>query len=261
MKMYKGFDKDLKCRGYQYEIGRTEKEDSAKLCDRGFHACEYPMDVFGYYAPADSRFCEVDLNGLTKEKSDDSKRCGTEIKVLAEIGIPGIVKASVDFIMRNIKSEKKESNSGDRSAAVNSGYGSAAVNSGDGSAAVNSGCRSAAVNSGYGSAAVNSGCRSAAVNSGYGSAAVNSGYGSAAVNSGCRSAATVEGKESVAISLGIEGKAKGALGCWLVLALWKQSDELNWHRVAVNSFYVDGEKVKADTFYTLNEQGELVEAD
>ena len=108
MKMFKGFDKDLKCRGYQYQIGRTEKEGSAKLCDSGFHACEYPMDVFGYYPPADSRFCEVELNGVTDETGVDSKRCGTEIKVLAEIGIAGIVKASVDFIMRNVKDEKRE---------------------------------------------------------------------------------------------------------------------------------------------------------
>ena len=174
------------------------------------------MDVFNHYPPADSRFCEVDLNGVTPEIGNDSKRCGTEIKVLAEIGVPGIVKASVDFIMRNIKEGKKESNSGDSSAAVNSGYRSAAVNSGDSSAAVNSGDGSAAI---------------------------------------------VEGQESVAISLGIKGKAKGSVGCWLVLALWKQNDEFDWHRVAVNSFCVDGEKVKADTFYTLNDQGELVEAD
>ena len=74
MKMFKGFDKDLKCRDYQYQIGRTEKEDSAKLCDRGFHACTYPMDVFGYYPPADSRFCKVELNGVTDETGDDSKK-------------------------------------------------------------------------------------------------------------------------------------------------------------------------------------------
>lgn len=187
MKMYKGFDKDLKCRGYQYQVGRTEKEENAELCERGFHACEFPLDVFGYYPPADSRFCEVDLNGVTDETGNDSKRCGTEIKVLAEIGIPGIVKASVDFIMRNIKDEKRESNTGEYSAA------------------------------------------------------------------------TVEGKESVAISLGIKGIAKGAVGCWLVLALWDKDDELDWHRVAVKSFYVDGETIKADTFYMLNEKEEPVE--
>ena len=223
MKMYKGFDKDLKCRGYQYQIGRTEKEESAELCERGFHACEFPMNVFGYYPPADSRFCEVDMNGVTEEIGDDSKRCGTEIKVLAEIGIPGIVKASVDFIMRNIKSEKKESNTGDYSAATNTGN------------------------------------YSAATNTGYRSAATNTGNYSAAIVEGKESVAIVEGKESVAISLGIKGKAKGAVGCWLVLALWVQGDESDWHRVAVKSFYVDGETIKADTFYTLNENEEPVE--
>lgn len=195
MKMFKGFDKDLKCRRYQYQIGRTEKEDSAKLCNRGFHACTYPMDVFGYYPPADSRFCEVELNGVTDETRDDSKRCGTEIKVLAEIGIAGIVKASVDFIMRNVKDEKRETNTGDQSAATNTGN---------------------------------------------------------------QSAATVEGKESVAISLGIKGKAKGAVGCWLVLAQWENVN-FEWHRIGVKSFYVDGEKVKADTFYTIINDGDLVE--
>ena len=233
MKMFKGFDKDLKCRDYQYQIGRTEKENSAKLCNRGFHACTYPMDVFCYYPPADSRFCEVELNGVTDETGDDSKRCGTEIKVLAEIGIAGIVKASVDFIMRNVKDEKLETNTGDQSAATNTG---------DQSAATNTGYRSAATNTGNYSAATNTGDRSAATNTGNYSAAI------------------VEGKESVAISLGIEGKAKGAVGCWLVLAQWKNVN-FEWHRVGVKSFYVDGEKVKADTFYTINEDGELAEVE
>ena len=260
MKMFKGFDKDLKCRGYQYQIGRTEKEDSAKLCDSGFHACEYPMDVFGYYPPADSRFCEVELNGVTDETGDDSKRCGTEIKVLAEIGIAGIVKASVDFIMRNIKDEKRESNTGDRSAATNTGNYSAATNTGNYSAATNTGNSSAATNTGDRSAATNTGDRSAATNTGYRSAATNTGYRSAATNTGDRSAAIVEGKESVAISIGIAGKAKGALGCWLVLAQWENVN-FKWHRVGVKSFYVDGEKVKADTFYTINDDGKLVEVE
>ena len=224
MKMFKGFDKDLKCRDYQYQIGRTEKEDSAKLCNRGFHACTYPMDVFGYYPPADSRFCEVELNGVTNETGDDSKRCGTEIKVLAEIGIAGIVKASVDFIMRNVKDEKRETNTGDQSAATNTGY------------------------------------RSAATNTGNYSAATNTGDQSAATNTGDQSAATVEGEESVAISLGIKGKAKGAVGCWLVLSQWENVN-FEWHRVGVKSFYVDGEEVKADTFYTINTDGELLEVE
>ena len=242
MKMFKGFDKNLKCRDYQYQIGRTEKENSAKLCNRGFHACAYPMDVFGYYPPADSRYCEVDMNGVTDETGDDSKRCGTEIKVLAEIGIAGIAKASVDFIMRNVKDEKRGTNTGDYSAATNTGNYSAATNTGN---------RSAATNTGDYSAATNTGDQSAAT---------NTGNYSAATNTGDYSAAAVEGKESVAISLGIKGKAKGAVGCWLVLAQWENVN-FEWHRVGVKSFYVDGEEVKADTFYTINGDGKLVEVE
>ena len=89
MKMYKGFDKDLKCRDFQYEIGKTYEEPTAELCEKGFHACEYPLDVFGYYAPSDmSRYCEVDLDDVSdKKNNEDSKRCGRKIAVKAEIGI------------------------------------------------------------------------------------------------------------------------------------------------------------------------------
>ena len=109
IKAYKGFDKDLKCRDFQYEIGKTYEEPTAELCNSGFHACEYPLDVFAYYAPGDmSRYCEVDLDDVSDKKgNDDSKRCGKKIAVKAEIGIAGLVKASVDFVMENIKDEKK----------------------------------------------------------------------------------------------------------------------------------------------------------
>ena len=107
MKMYKGFNKDLKCRDFQYEIGKAYEEPTAKLCEKGFHACEYPLDVFGYYAPGGmSRYCEVDLDDVSDKKSnEDSKRCGKKIAVKAEIGIAGLVKAAVDFVMENIKDE------------------------------------------------------------------------------------------------------------------------------------------------------------
>ena len=124
IKAYKGFDKDLKCRDFQYEIGKTYEEPTAELCNSGFHACEYPLDVFAYYAPGDmSRYCEVDLDDVSDKKgNDDSKRCGKKIAVKAEIGIAGLVKASVDFVMENIKDEKKAStNTGDYSASTNTG--------------------------------------------------------------------------------------------------------------------------------------------
>lgn len=97
MKCYKGFDKDLKCRDFQYEIGKEYEEERAEICDTGFHACENPLDVFGYYAPADSRYCEVDLDA-NDQKSDDSKRVGKKISIKAEIGIAGIIKAGVEYI-------------------------------------------------------------------------------------------------------------------------------------------------------------------
>lgn len=193
MKMYKGFDKDLKCKDFQYEIGKTYKEPEAQLCEKGFHAWEYPLDVFGYYSPANSRFAEVELDDVSDKKSDDSKRCGKKIRVKAEIGIAGIVKASVDYIKEHATSVHDET--GDRSAATNTGYYSAATNTGE---------------------------------------------------------------DGVASSLGIEGKAKGAFGCWLVLAEWKRVND-EWRRTDVQCRRVDGETVKPDTFYTLK-NGELVEA-
>lgn len=128
MKMYKGFDKDLKCRDFQYEIGKTYEEPTADLCKRGFHACEYPLDVFCYYAPgAMSRYCEVDLNELSDERSsDDSKCCGKKIAVKAEIGIAGLVKAAVEYTIEKAIPEKSEHATGEQGAASATGVQGAA---------------------------------------------------------------------------------------------------------------------------------------
>ena len=300
MKAYKGFDENLKCKDFQYEIGKTYEEPEAKLCEKGFHACEFPLDIFGYYPPSCSRFAEVELDDVFDEKSGDSKRFGKKIRVKAEIGIAGIVKASVDYIKEHATSVHDETgycsaatntgycsaatntgyysaatNTGDRSAATNTGYCSAATNTGNRSAATNTGNCSAATNTGYCSAATNTGNCSAATNTGDRSAATNTGYCSAATNTGNRSAATNTGncsaatntgycsaatnagKDGVASSLGIKGKAKGSLGCWLVLAEWKKVND-EWRRTDVQCRRVDGETIKANTFYRL-ENGEFVE--
>ena len=249
IKAYKGFNKNLQCQPdddkppFQYEVGKEYEESEAELCSCGFHACEFPLDVFGYYPPADSRYCEVELDA-TEEKEGDSKRTGKKIKIGAEIGLDGIIKAGVKFILE--KAESCDKGTDNRSAATNTGDRSAATNTGDRSAATNTGDRSAATNTGY---------QSAATNTGDWSAATNTGYRSAATNTGDWSVATVSGEESVACALGYEGKAKGTKGCWLVLAEWKDG-----HRKDVRCFYVDGESVKANVFYTLKD-GELVEAD
>lgn len=189
MKMYKGFDKDLKCRDFQYEIGKTYEEPTAELCEKGFHACEYPLDVFGYYAPGDmSRYCEVDLDDVSHKKSnEDSKRCGRKIAVKAEIGIAGLVKAAVEYTMEKAILGNSEHVTGEQGAA------------------------------------------------------------------------SATGEESVAAALGISCKAKGALGCWLVLAEWAQDDEFNWHRTDVQCFKVDGETIKPNIWYKLK-NGKIVEA-
>ena len=293
MKLYKGFDKDLKCRGHQFEVGKEYEEEKADICNCGFHACENPLDVFGYYPPADSRYCEVDLD-VNDQKSNDSKRVGKHIKINAEIGLPGLIKAGVEYTkdqvdwehakVSNTGNRSAATNTGNRSAATNTGYQSAATNTGDQSAATNTGDQSAATNTGYQSAATNTGYqsaaantgdqsaatntgnrsaatntgyRSAATNTGYQSAATNTGNRSAATNTGDRSAATVTGKESVAMAVGYDSKAKGALGCYLVLSEWKRIDG-EYHIVDVQSVKVDGETIKADTFYKLID-GKFVE--
>ena len=247
IKAYKGFNDKLQCtpngKNFQYEVGKEYETDDAKLCKSGFHACEFPLDVFNYYAPANSRYCEVELDVTGEQSHDDSKRTGKRIKIGAEIGLDGIIKAGVKFILEKTEDCKKRT--GDQSAATNTGDQSAATNTGD---------QSAATNTGYRSAATNTGDQSAATNTGYQSAATNTGDQSAAANTGGRSSAAVTGKESVACALGEGAKAKGAKGCWLVLAEWKDG-----HRTDVKCFLVDGEEIKENAFYTLRD-GKAIEA-
>ncbi|MCI7653048.1 MAG: hypothetical protein MSS51_02085, partial [Bacteroidales bacterium] len=278
---YKGFDKDLKCRGFAYEIGKDYEQDGGiKCCENGFHACEFPLDVFNYYAPGgNSRYCTVTQSGVTDKAGGDSKVASSKIHIETEIGLDGIIKAGVKFILDKVNwNNQKKSNTGDRSAATNTGDRSAATNTGYYSAATNTGDRSAATNTGYCSAATNTGDRSAATNTGYCSAATNTGYCSAATNTGDRSAATntgdrsaatntgdysaatntgycsaakVSGKESVAIVTGRDSKAAGALGDWIVLTERGEWNGDTYPIKEVKAFKVDGEKIKADTFYKL----------
>ena len=285
MIVYKGTDKDMKCRDFQFELGKEYEEAEAKLCEKGFHGCEYPLDVFAHYNPADSRFFVADLDGVTDEmESDDTKRVGTKIKLRAEIGIPGLVKAAVEYIKEKAESSDNQTgyqsaatntgdrsaatNTGNQSAATNTGNRSAATNTGDRSAATNTGNQSAATNTGNWSAATNTGNRSAATNTGNWSAATNTGnwsaatntgYWSAATNTGHQSAATVEGKESIAIVTGIDSKASGAIGCWLVLTERDGWNGKTYPIKEVRAVKVDGETIKPGVFYKL-QNGEVVEA-
>ena len=260
MKMYKGFDKDLKCRDFQYEIGKTYEEPTAELCEKGFHACEYPLDVFEYYAPGDmSRYCEVDLDDVSDKKiNEDSKRCGKKIAVKAEIGIAGLVKAAVEYTMEKAIPENSEHATGSQGAASATGWQGAASATGWQGAASATGLQGAASATGWRGAASATGLQGAAYATGLQGAASATGLQGAASATGSRGAASATGKESVAAALGINSKAKGALGCWIVIAEWGIDEKFNWHRKDVQCFKVDGENIKPDTWYKLK-NGDLVE--
>ena len=197
---YKGFDANIQCRDFQYEIGKTyETTDTPIRCtEKGFHLCENPLDVFRYYPPGTSRYAQVEGDGLVDRRdADDSKVAVSRLHVGAEIDLHGLISAGVKFILDRVKwDDAKKSNTGDRSAATNTGNWSAATNTGN------------------------------------------------------WSAASVEGKESVALAMGYQSKAKGVAGCWLVLAEW---DAEGRHILDVQCHWVDGETVKADTWYQLQD--------
>lgn len=126
IKSYKGFNRDLTCRGKQYEVGKEYEEDRAQSCECGMHACEYPLDCFSYYDPAHSVYYEVEQSGDLSRRGDDSKVASTKMKIGAEINIVGMVKASINYIRERIKEEKgSDDDCGASSATGNCGASSA----------------------------------------------------------------------------------------------------------------------------------------
>lgn len=211
IKAYKAFDKDLSCRGFKYEVGKEYEETGyIKACEKGFHACPYPLDVFGYYAPAGSRFCEVEQSGKIDDLESD-KVCSSKIRIGAELDIRGLVKAAVSFVKERCTNEcnadpGKPATAGNRGAATAGNYGAATA--------------------------------------------------------GDRGAATARGKAStgsngLSVARGNNVRVKGGIGAILVIA---EEGEDSYDIVDWKAVVVDGEVVKADTWYRL-ENGELVEVD
>ena len=260
---YKGFDKDLKCKGFQYRVGETYKlDEEIKICECGFHFCNIPTAVFEYYSPADSRFALVEATGSIANDGEH-KFCTDEIKIVKELTLAEMI-AMMNTVYTNTDDYSTASNTGvrsaasnigDYSAATNTGNWSAATNTGNWSAASNTGDWSVATNTGNRSVATNTGNRSTASNTGVRSVATNTGDWSAATNTGNRSAVSVSGKSSVAAIFGRDSKAKGAIGCWLVLSEWNDDGIKD-----MQCFKVDGEIIKADIFYTLK-NGKPIVAD
>ena len=251
IKAYKGFDKDLSCRGFKYEVGKEyEETGDIKACEKGFHACPYPLDVFGYYAPAGSRFCEVEQSGKIDDSESD-KVCSSKIRIGAELDIRGLVKAAVSYVKERCTNECNA----DPGKPATAGYRGAAT-AGD-SGAATAGNYGAATAGNYGAAtagnygAATAGDRGAATAGDRGAATAGN-YG----------AATARGKAStgsngLSVARGSNVKVKGGIGAILVIAEERDDtyDIVDWKAVVV-----DGEVVKADTWYRL-ENGELVEVD
>ena len=207
MKAYKGFDKNLKCKGFQYEVGKTYEEKDAKLCETGFHACEAPLNVMDYYPPHESRYCEVELDNVSKERSNDTKVVGKKITIGAEIGIPGLVKAHVEWVKEQVKEcdELAKDASGDDAKIGSSGYAAQIGSSGD----------------------------------------------DVAISCEC--------DHAVAVCAGKNAKVKGPVGTWIALAEYGDYDGEGYPCIGLKAAMIDGEKLKADTWYMLKD-GEFEEA-
>ena len=263
MKAYKGFDKDLKCRGFQYELGREYQETEALLCRKGFHACENPLDTFRYYPPTDSRYCEVEIADNGPRNSDDAKVCGEKIKIGAEIGLDGVIKDGVQFILEMCKGSAEDHASGTSGNAAASGVCGNAAASGENGNAAASGVRGNAAASGvWGNAAASGAWGNAAASGWCGNAAASGVWGNAAA-SGVSGTATVTGRDGrasaiggqcIAVAWGQDSLAKGTLGNWIVVSERGDSGDIVDTKLA----RVDGETIRADTWYTLR-RGEIVE--
>ena len=330
IKAFKGFNQDMTCTPtedikFQYEEGKEYEENGAVACEKGFHACEYPLDVLGYYYPNGSVYHEVELSGNI-DRSEDDKTCASKIKIGAEISIAGLVKAAIEYTRERTK---KEGNSNDdygassatgyygassatgyygassatgykgassatgdcgassatgykgassatgyygaSSATGNCGASSATGNCGASSATGYKGASSATGDYGASSATGDKGASSATGYKGASSATGDYGASSATGNCGASSATGYKGKstagdpESVAVAWGYKSMAKGVLGAFLVFADWEGNvnhywNQEEWSLKGAKMVRVDGETIKADTWYTM-ENGEVIEAE
>ena len=253
---YKAMDKNMQCRGKQYEVGKTYHEDRADCCHAGMHACENPFDVLHYYPLKDSpRFFEVECGGDVDKSGEDSKLACTELTVKGELNFAGLVKATVNAVFNRVKG-KESFSSGDASTAGTSGRYSTAGTSGDASTAGTSGRYSTAGTSGRYSTAGTSGDASTAGTSGDASTAGTSGRYSTAAATGHYCRAKVDGKDSIAVANGAHSKARGAVGCYLVLTEYDDDGGMICAKMA----RVDGSVIKENVWYTLK-NGEFVECE
>ena len=230
IKSYKAFDKNMQCRGFQYEVGKEyEMDGEIKCCKRGFHACKSPLEVWDHYDMLSSRFAEVEQSGKIEEEGNSTKVCSSHIKIKAELKLADIIKIGVEWLKDITSPSKvktdiaKNDNGGDSAKIGSSGYSAKIGSSGD----------------------------FAKIGSSGDSAQIGSSGDSAKINS--------TGEDSVIMCAGNKSRAKAKVGSWITLAEWEWNDEKNHYvPVCVKTEYVDGNNIKADTWYQLK-NGEFVE--
>lgn len=209
---YKGFDKNMKCRGFQYEVGKEyEMDGEIKCCKQGFHACKSPMEVWDYYDMLSSRYAEVEQSGKIDKEENSTKVCSSRIKIKAELKLADIINIGVEWLKditspSKVKTDGELNDNGDRRKQIGSSGDSAKIGSSGDSAQIDS-----------------------------------------------------TGEDSVIMCAGNSSIAKAKVGSWITLAEWKWSDEKKRDvPVCVKTEYVDGENIKADTWYQLK-NGKFVE--
>ena len=273
---YKAMDKNMMCRGKQYEVGKTYHEDKADCCHAGMHACENPLDVLHYYQVSDgARFFKVECGGDVAKSDEDSKFACTELAVKGELKVTDFAKIGVEAVMKRIakkvdNAKEKASGlystgaaSGDYSTGAASGDCSTGAASGDCSTGAASGWNSTGAASGWYSTGAASGLYSTGAASGWHSTGAASGlYSTGAASGDCStgaasgdcSTAEVSGKDSIAVANGYKSKARGAIGCYIVLTEYDDDGNMLLAKMAK----VDGAVIKENTWYTLK-NGEFVE--
>ena len=238
---YKGFDKNMECRGFKYEVGKEyEMDGEIKCCNRGFHACKSPIEVWDYYDMLNSRFAEVEQSGKIDEEEKSTKICSSRIKIKAELKLADIINIGVEWL-KDITSPSKVKADG---VLNDDGYRRKQIGSSGDSAQIGSSGDYAQIGSSGDSAKIGS--------SGYSAHIGSSGYSAKIGSSGDYAKIDSKGEDSVIMCAGNESKTKAKVGSWITLAEWKWSYEKNRNvPVCVKTEYVDGKNIKADTWYQL----------
>jgi hypothetical protein len=268
MNVYKGFDKDLKCRGLQYAIGETTTYDGTlSLCNSGLHFCEHPLDTFTFYPPASSRYAAVDADGVMDGEKNAGKYVAKSLHVQAEVKILELINAAVKFVFQKVKpSEDNYAHSattgnsacsattGYYACSATTGYSAHSATTGDSAHSATTGNYAHSATTGDYACSATTGYSAHSATTGDSAHSATTGDSAHSATTGNSARASAMGKQSIAASLGSNGMAKGPKGGWLVLS--EIGDDLKIKAVGVAR--VDGKKIKADTYYQIK-GGKFVE--